>query len=62
MNEKECPQCNYPMDKELIRKGGTYKKRIENYSCACCGHSERVGDKYEHARSCINNPIPQNPE
>ena len=52
MKTKECPECNYPMTKKLIRKGGVHTKRIENWECQLCPHTERIGGANEYARAC----------
>jgi len=38
--ETLCPECRYPMEPFLIKKGGVYKRRIEKMKCECCGHEE----------------------
>ena len=39
--EIPCPECNYPMDTSLVRKGGPYIAKIENFVCPSCNYSER---------------------
>jgi len=48
--EIPCPLCNYPMETELVKKGGTYKARIENLVCPCCKHTERAPSVAEKMR------------
>ncbi len=45
--ETNCPECSYPMELSLIRKGGAWKARIEYLKCPLCGHEERVPSKKE---------------
>lgn len=49
---KICPECGYPMDKKLVKKGGAWKVRIEDLTCILCGHKERKSSKSEYARAC----------
>ena len=45
--ETPCPECSYPLEMNLVRKGGSWKARIENLRCPSCGHEERVPSKAE---------------
>jgi len=49
---KECPECLYPMDKVVIKKGSKWKREIANMVCLLCNHSERTVGHYEYERAC----------
>ncbi len=40
------------MEPVLVRKGGNYKKRVEDLTCILCGHKERKSTENEYARAC----------
>lgn len=50
--EYPCPECNYPMRIELIKKGGYYRRRKERYVCDSCKHTGLVRTASE-----INNDL-----
>lgn len=49
-SEKTCPECGYPMDSELKRKGGRWRAKVEYMNCLLCGHRERVPGKTEELK------------
>jgi transposase-like protein len=46
---KECPVCGLPLKKKRIKKGSTYRRRLQSYVCEDCNYSEYDSNDREQA-------------